>query len=99
MTEWTTFSTQKKNIAAVAESVHADWGESNRHISWQLGWTYGMSWRIIRQNLKLKAYKTQIVQKLKPFDLPKQHWFVLWALEKFKENLTYLQQILFSDED
>ena len=63
----------EENIAAVAESVHEDRGESIRRRSQQLGLTYGTTWRILRRDLKLKAYKIQLVQELKPLDLPNRH--------------------------
>ncbi|CAH2098403.1 unnamed protein product [Euphydryas editha] len=64
----------------------------------QLGLTYGTTWRILRRDLKLKAYKIYLVQQPKPLDLSKRHRFVLWALEKFQEDPTFSRQILFSDE-
>lgn len=88
----------EENIAAVAESVHEDREESIRHRSQQLGLTYGTTWRILRRDLKLKAYKIQLVQELKPVDLPRRQRFALWALEKCQEDPTFSSQILFSDE-
>lgn len=87
-----------ENIAAVADSVAEDRNESIRHRSQQLGLSYGTTWAILRKDLGLKAYKIQLVQELKPADLPLRHRFSQWALEKLDEDPLFSTKILFSDE-
>ena len=87
-----------ENIAAVAESVRENRDESIRHRSQQLGLSYGTTWLILRKDLDLKAYKIQLVQELKPNDLPARHRFADWALEKIEEDPLFSSKILFSDE-
>lgn len=87
-----------ENIAAVARSVRDDRDESIRRRSQQLGLSYATTWRILRKDLGLKAYKIQLVQDLKPTDLPSRHRFSVWALEMFEEDPLFSTKILFSDE-
>jgi len=87
-----------QNIAAVAESVRDDREESIRRRSQQLGLSYATTWRILRKDLCLKAYKIQFVQELKPADLPNRHRFSVWALEKLEKDPLFSSKILFSDE-
>ncbi|VVC30449.1 Hypothetical protein CINCED_3A017737 [Cinara cedri] len=60
----------EENIVAVAGSVRDDRDESIRCRSQQLGLSYATTWRILRKDLGLKAYKIQLVRELKPADLP-----------------------------
>jgi len=76
----------KENIAAVAESVRDDRDDSIWRRSQQLGLSYATTWRILRKDFRLKAYEIQLVQELKPTDLPNRHHFSVWALEKFEEE-------------
>ena len=87
-----------ENIAAVNESFAKDLEESIRRQSRQLGLSYGTTWAILRKDLGLKAYKIQLVQELKPADLPKRHNFSRWALGKLAEDPHFGIRILFSDE-
>ncbi|XP_055308848.1 uncharacterized protein LOC129572772 [Sitodiplosis mosellana] len=87
-----------ENIAAVADSVREDREESIRHRSQQLGLSYATTWRILRRDLGLKAYKIQLVQELKPTDMPNRYRFSVWALEKLEEDPLFSTRILFSDE-
>lgn len=87
-----------ENIAAVADSVRGDREESIRHRSQQLGLSYGTTWRILRKDLGLKAYKIQLVQELKPVDLPRRCRFSLWSLQKIEDDPLFPTNILFSDE-
>ncbi|VVC43567.1 Hypothetical protein CINCED_3A023722 [Cinara cedri] len=57
-----------------------------------------LSWRILRKDFGLKAYEIQLVQELKPADLPNRHRFSEWVLEKIEENPLFSTNILFSDE-
>lgn len=59
----------------------------------QPGLTYGMTCRNFTLWPYIKAYKIQLVQKLKLLDLHKRKSF-----EKFQKNSMFLKQILFSDK-
>lgn len=86
------------NIAAVAASVREDREESIRRRSQQLGLSYATTWRILRKDLGLKAYKIQLVQELKATDLPNRFRFSRWTLDKLAEDPLFSKKILFSDE-
>ena len=58
-----------ENIAAAAESFHDYTEVSIRHHSQQLGLSYGTTLAILHRDLGLKAYKIELVQKLKPADI------------------------------
>ncbi|XP_073832543.1 uncharacterized protein [Musca autumnalis] len=88
----------EENIASVSESVAEDREMSIRRGSQQLGLCYSTTWKILRKDLGVKPYKIQLVQELKPNDLPQRRIFSEWALEKLAENPLFYRQILFSDE-
>lgn len=88
----------EENIAMVMESLDNDRDESIRRRSQQLGLSYSTTWRILRKDLGLRAYKIQLVQELKPADLPMRHRFSVWALGKLEEDPLFSTKILFSDE-
>lgn len=73
---------RKENIAAVASSVNEDSGMSIRR----------------RLDLGLKAYKIQLLQKLKLNGLLQCLIFGEWALEQLNENLLFYRKVVFSDE-
>ena len=73
-----------ENIAAVNESFAEDPEESIRRRSQQLGLSYGTTWAILRKDLGLKAYKIQLVQELKPADLPKRQLKLLKLLARYR---------------
>lgn len=64
----------------------------------KVGQTYGTTGRILRRKIKLKAYKTQLGQELKPLNFPEHHHFAIWVLEKFQGDPPFSGQIMFSDD-
>ena len=88
----------EENIAAVSASVVKDREMSIRRRSQQLGLCYSTTWKILRKNLGVKPYKIQLVQELKPNDLPQRRVFLEWALEQLAENPLFYRKIVFSDE-
>ena len=80
----------EENIASVSESVAEDREMSIRCRSQQLGLCYSTTWKILRKDLGVKPYKIQLVQELKPNDLPQRRIFSEWALEKLAENPLFL---------
>ncbi|QQP36291.1 Transposable element Tc3 transposase [Caligus rogercresseyi] len=76
----------EENIAAVASSVNENREMSIRRRSQQLGLCYSTTWKILSVDLGLKAYKIQLLQELKPNDLPQRLMFGEWALEQLDEN-------------
>ena len=76
----------EENIASVSESVAEDREMSIRRRSQQLGLCYSTTWKILRKDLGVKPYKIQLVQELKPNDLPQRRIFSEWTLDKWAEN-------------
>ena len=58
----------EENIAAVSASVNDD----HRFIAIRSNWgvCYSTTWKVLRKNLGVKPFKIQLVQELKPSDLP-----------------------------
>ena len=83
------------NISAVAVSFHDDPEESIRHSSQQLGLSYETTWPILRRDLGLKVYKIELMQELKPADLPQRHNFSIWALDKIAEDPLFQPKFFF----
>ncbi|CAH2000968.1 unnamed protein product [Acanthoscelides obtectus] len=78
----------EENIAAVSASVSDDREMSIRRRSQQLGICYSTTWKILRQDLDVKPYKIQLVQELKPHDLPQRFQFAHFWLNGYvnKQN-------------
>ena len=77
----------KENIAAVSASVNHDHQLSIRRRSQQLGLCYSTTCKILRKkNLSVKPFKIQLVQELKPNDLPQRRIFGEWALRKIHDR-------------
>ncbi|VVC25702.1 Hypothetical protein CINCED_3A006132 [Cinara cedri] len=53
---------------------------------------------ITQEDNGIKVYKIQLVQELKPPDLPNHHCFNEWVLEIIEEIPLFSTNILFSDE-
>ena len=67
----------EENIAAVSPGVNDDHQLSIRHRLQQLGLCYKETTRkILREHLGVKSLKIQLVQELKPNDLPQRRIFV-----------------------
>jgi len=87
-----------ENIAAVAESVREHQSTSTRHRSQELNISRTSLRRILHKDLGMKAYKVQLVQKLKPHDHPMRFRFAQWAEERLAEDEDFFRKIVFSDE-
>ncbi|QQP53343.1 Putative DD41D transposase, partial [Caligus rogercresseyi] len=83
----------EENIAAVASSVNENREMSIRRRSQQLGLCYSTTWKILSVDLGLKAYKIQLLQELKPNDLPQRLMFGEWALEQLDENPLFYRKL------
>lgn len=83
----------EENIAAVSASVSDDREMSIRRRSQQLGLCYSTTWKILRKDLGVKPYKIQLVQELKPHDLPQRLTFGEWALAKLEEDPLFIEKL------
>lgn len=87
-----------ETIAAVDESVRENRELSIRRRAQQLGLCASTTWKILRKDLGLRAYKVQLVQQLEWDDHPRRRTFADWALDKLKDDPHFYQKIIFSDE-
>lgn len=87
-----------ETIRTVNESVTEDPNVSIRHRGQELGLTASTTWKILRKDLGLKAYKIQLVQELKWHDHPRRRTFSNWALAKLRDDPDFHRKIIFSDE-
>ena len=86
----------EENIVAVLVSVNDDHQLSICYRSQQLGLCYSTTWKISGMDLGVKPSKIQLVQELKPNDLP--HSFGGWVLGKLAEDPLFYRKIVLSDE-
>ena len=82
----------EENIAAVSAIVNDDHKLSIRSRSQQLRFCYSITYYY----LGVKLFKIQLVQELKPNDLPQPRIFCEWGLGKLAEDPLFYQKILFS---
>lgn len=61
--------------------------------SQQLGFCYSTTWKILRKDLGVKPFKIQLVQELKPHDLPQRLTFGEWALAKLDEDPFFIGKL------
>ena len=54
--------------------------------------------KVLHKNLKLFAYKVQILQTLQPNDMPRRKEFAVNMLQRISEDEAFLKQVCFSDE-
>ena len=73
----------EENIGAVSARVNDDHKLLIGRHSQQLSLCYSTMWIILRKSLGVKPFKIQLVQELKPNDLPQCRIFGEWALGKF----------------
>ena len=83
----------EENIAAVSASVNYDHQLSIRRRSQQLGLCYSTMWIILRKYLGVKPFKIQLVQELKPIDLPQRRIFGEWSLERLAEGPLFIEKL------
>ena len=69
-----------------------------RRRSQQFGLSYGTIWRVLREDLGLKAYKIQLVQEWKLPDFSLRHVFCECAFKQLNNDFLFYREILFSDE-
>ena len=64
----------------------------------QLGLCYSTTWKILWKHLDVKPFKIQLVQELKPNDLPLRRIFGEWGLGKLAEDPLLYRKFVFSDK-
>jgi len=82
----------------VAESVNDNPSTSTRHRAQELDISRISLQRILIKDLRLRPYKIQLAQQLKPYDHPMRFRFAEWVQERFVKDDHFYQKIVFSDE-
>ncbi|GFS82052.1 DUF4817 domain-containing protein [Trichonephila clavipes] len=85
-------------IATVERSIEEDPNESIRHRAKELDLCPYTLWKILRNDLGLRAYKITLVQELRPNDHQAKRRFVEWAQNEIAVVPDFHKRILFSDE-
>ena len=54
--------------------------------------------KVLHNNLRLYAYKVQMLQALQPNDMPRRKEFAVNMLQRISEDKAFLKRVCFSDE-
>ena len=54
--------------------------------------------KVLHKNLRLYAYKVQMLQLLQPNDMPRRKEFAMNMLQRISEDETFLKRVCFSDK-
>ena len=55
--------------------------------------------KVLHNNLRLYAYKVQMLQALQPNDMPRRKELAVNILQRISEDEAFLKQVCFSDEE
>ena len=55
-------------------------------------------YKVLHKNLRLYAYKVQMLQVLQPNDMPRRKEFAVNMLQRISEDEAFLKRVCFSDE-
>ena len=88
----------EENIATLSPSIKDDHHLPIRRRSQQLTSVAQQRVKFLGKHLVVKPFKVQLVQKLKPNDLPQHRIFGEWALGKLGEDSLLYRKIVFSNE-
>lgn len=88
----------EENIDMVRQSVAGDPNVSIPRRCQQLQISKTTLWRILREDLNLRAYKIALTQELKPADHEMRRIFSDWALKQLEMDSEFPKKIFFSDE-
>lgn len=89
--------TTASNLEKAKQIIEEKRNVSLRHLSQQLGTSYGSAHTIVKKKLFLHPYKIQICQKLQPGDFDRRVQFCEWLLQKL-EDPDFLGGLIMSDE-
>lgn len=90
--------TSNENIDRVRQSFSRSPTKSIRSDATQLQLPRSTVQKVLHKNLRLYAYKVQLLQALEPNDKPRRKEFAVNMLERISEDETFLRRVCFSDE-
>lgn len=90
--------TSEENIDRVRNAFDRSPRKSVRTAARQLQLPRSTVHKVLHKNLRLYAYKVQLLQALEPNDKPRRKDFAINMLERISEDETFLNRVCFSDE-
>ena len=78
-----------ENIGAVAESMREALSTLIHRRSQQMNISKTSLWQILQKDLGMTPYQVQLIQELKPIDLPMLFRFTKWAYERLTEDTDF----------
>ena len=90
--------TSEENIERVRQSVSTFSYEVHPPATRQLELIRSTVHKVLHKNLKLYAYKVQMLQALQPNDMPRRKEFAANMLQRISEDEAFLKRVYFSEE-
>ena len=90
--------TSEENIERVRQVFQHSPMKSIRTAARQLELTHSTVHKVLHKNLRLYAYKVQMLQALKTNYMPRRKEFAVNILQRISEDEAFLKRVCFSDE-
>ena len=90
--------TSEENIERVRQAFQRSPMKSIRTAARQLKLPRSTVHKVLHKNLRLYAYKVQMLQALQPNDMPRSKEFAVNMLQRISEGEAFLKRVCFSDE-
>ena len=89
--------TSEENIENVSQAFRCSPMKSIRTAARQLELPHSTMHKVLHKNLRLYAYKVQMLQALQPNNMPGQKEFAVNMLQQISEDEAFLKRVCFSD--
>ena len=90
--------TSEENIERVRQAFQRSPMKSIRTAARQLKLPRSTVHKVLHKNLRLYAYKVQMLQALQPNDMPRRKEFAVNMLQRISEDEAFLKRVCFSDK-
>ena len=90
--------TSEENIERVRQAFQRSRMKSIRTAARQLDLPRAKVHKVLHKNLKLFAYKVQMLQTLQPNDMPRRKEFAVNMLQRISEDEAFFKRVCFNDE-
>ena len=90
--------TSEENIERVRQAFQRFPMKSIRTAARQLKLPRSIVHKVLHKNLRLHAYKVQMLQAIQPNDMPRRKEFAVNMLQRISEDEAFLKRVCFSDE-
>ena len=88
----------EENIEHVKQAFQRSPMKSIRTAARQLDLPHATAHKVLHKNLRLFAYKVQMLQTLQPNDMPRRKEFAVNMLQRISEDEAFLKRVCLSDE-